>query len=349
MEKIYNELNEYLNNWFIENEDIEIVFVNNFFNMFYICHLVCNSELYSCFENPKDKNHYMDAVTSIKYAREIISSIDKKMLDKFDECINNGIFNLTQKDYDILLEEKGKNEKLSNEELEKNNPGSSYYRYVPGDNEILNEQIEISLSHTTNDIAVIVHEFIHYYLNDINLSDNYVFLIEFFSTYFELYSINYMKQFNDDNLKISMNYLLRKFLWHSKYIQENILVFLAYDNFGNINENSIKDLEEVYGIKTDSFDKICIDLLNTMKKDINVMFNYKYVIATLLTYYSIDKILPTTIIEFGKNINMYKNSNKTLNETLEMLGIDFSFENIEETIEKIKDEFLKENNYINKK
>ena len=213
----------------------------------------------------------------------------------------------------------------------------------------MNEQIEINLSHTTNDIAVIVHEFIHYYLNNINISDNYVFLIEFFSTYFELYSMNYMRQFNDDNLKISMYYLVKKFLWYSKYMQKNNLVFLAYDSFGNISENSIKDLEEVYGIKTDSFNEICIDLLNSIKKDANIMYNYKYVIAILLAYCLIDKISPTAVIEFGNNINMYENSNKTLNETLDMLGIDFSFELIEETIEKIKDDFLKENDFENKK
>ena len=225
----------------------------------------------------------MDSLTSISYARKTIESIDYKMLEKFDEVISNGIVNI-------------------NEEADEKE--DSYYVAFYKQNKLCREQIELKLDYTTDDIRKIVHEFIHLYYNVPNRSQNYIFLIEFFSIYFEEYARNFMEKYNDESLKISSISRINRFLQSVNFIQHFIIVFITYKNLGDLSNKSQIELKEICHINYNSFEQKCYELLELFESENNNIANaYKYIVGTILAYYCIDKVDVKIVLNFGKNIN----------------------------------------------
>ena len=317
MQEVYTKLNNYLNDWFVRVEKEDPVFHENLYNIFLVTNSICKRKLddsiYEKIENPG-----MDFVTCIFYARQIIESIDCGMLEKFDEVLSNGIINI-------------------NEEFDEND--NSYYATVYNDqNLLIREQIELKLDHTTDDIRKIVHEFIHLYLEVPNRSQNYKFLIEFFSTYFEEYARNFMDMYDDESLKFSCISRINVFLQSVNFIQHFIIILLTYKNLGDLNDKSQIELKEICHINYKTFEKKCCELLKLFESGENdLTYNYKYIVGTILAYYCKDKLDVKHIIDFAKKVNTSLYSEMDIFELLKQINISLNFELISNVIDQIED------------
>ena len=318
MDEVYKKLNSYLNDWFVRVEKEEPVFIENLYNVFLVTNSICkrkiDTDIFQKVNNPK-----MDSLTSISYARKIIESIDYEMLEKFDVVLSSGILNI-------------------NEEFYKKD--SSYYAAVYNEeNILLREQIELQLDYTTDDIRKIVHEFIHLYYNVPNRSQNYIFLIEFFSIYFEEYARNFMEKYNDESLRISSISRINRFLQSVNFIQHFIIVFITYKNLGDLSNKSQIELKEICHINYNSFEQKCYESLELFESENNNIANaYKYIVGTILAYYCIDKVDVKIVLNFGKNINKETYCNLNIFELLQTININLDSNLINETIGKIENE-----------
>ena len=128
------------------------------------------------------------------------------------------------------------------------------------------------------------------------------------------------------------------------------VILLAYEKFGNINENTTNDLYKLLKFKDNSFERECIELLQKFDK-INetnnekdsvikmtelVNYNYKYIVGTFLAHYALEHSKIEDMVKLNDNINTEEYANLSVEEILNTVGIKINEEMINQTVDIIK-------------
>lgn len=311
--KDYQELNDCLNELFIELYKINPIFLDNMIEFdrlnYLIVHKFCNINY--IFDS--EKNNKLTFKELLEYTKKILKKIDDNLVFELDKIVDNGILNFCDCE----------------------NFKSNYSRNATDKGYI--HSIEISRDYNYTDILVLLHEFTHY----IDIYENkksYIssFFSEFFAIYVELlatkeYKINAEKRF-------------LCLLKSSSQLYKKIIPLIAYDKLGNISNKTVDELS-LLGIDDEYFLEECSKLLNEFRcneeETINSLnYDYKYIFGTVFAYYALDNCDSKKIFEVMKKLdNEY--SNLYVDEVLSKMGINCSTETIEEGLEIIDNKISK--------
>lgn len=327
-DEMYKRLNNYLNDIFLELNKEDKIFIDNLIPIWKLNYMIHDFTLKNI-KKVSSKSYENNLSFNDVYllARKIINKINPNYLKEYDELINSGKL-------DFNYEKSG------------DSCCSVYYNDV-----INNKTIDIYRNFNYEDVVILIHEFSHYTQNKIGYkkSFQYEFLTEFIAIYFEKIAIKYLQEENvpveelDINMRIIS--LLRKN--HSFYMYGTIL--LAYENLGNINENTINDLKNIIRIEDDKFENECIIVLNkfdeinklnnqkdSIRKMVNLLtIDYKYIIGTFLAFYALEYSKIEDMIDLNDNING-KYLQLSIEEILDKVGINVDEEMINKTLNIIK-------------
>lgn len=317
--KDYKKLNCYLSDIFITLNANDTFLTKNIASIANINDQYLNFiDKYDLSENTKENTLTYEDVFNI--TREIIASIDKSYLSDYDSLIKSGKLDF------------GYNKEYNN----------SCFIHE-------NNLININREFNFNDIVSLVHEFIHYTNGKDRKTKNRYLLTEFLSIYFEIYALEYLLQKGISKDEISIYDRLKNSVSSAKSLFSYELIFLSYEKFGDINENTINDLRDNYlNISKESFDQECEGLLNHIEKcekdyKIRIMYqkkfkseefvyelcspffdNYRYLLGTLLAYYARKNCKIEDIIYLNKHINDSNFWNSNLVNLLKKINIDIN-------------------------
>ena len=332
----YKKLNVYLNGLFKYLDEYYKFILDNMLDIFTIndqyFKLIGDYNLNTEFK--ENKLTYKDVY---ECARKIIESIDKKYLKLYDNLIETGQldFNYT-KEYD----------------------DSSFYHSK--DINLIN----INRYFNYEDVVVLIHEFFHY-TNGIkgrNLANE--ILTEFISIYFETYAINYLLK--EGVSKEELGYLRRiRSIYNRSYDLYYIETpLLAYNKFGNINDESLNLLNQFFtsNLSKKQFNNECnyllefftivkqnyikakfsneVDDYELEERFANVFVDhFKYFFGTMWAFYAIENCDIKDIICVNDNM---VNNDKKMDELMNIMKIDeFDYEIYAKAFSSIT-------NYINK-
>lgn len=341
-EEQYKKLNYYLNIIFMELLKIDDFLPKN------LSALQNTSEKFLEFVSDYElkENYNENSLTYediYKIAREIIESINKKYLPIYDKIIDNGILDFNYE-----------------------NDGSGSCCYIKNNNIL----IDVGRKFTYDDITCLVHEFIHYINNNNNTKretiNRYLFT-EFISIYFEIYAQRYLLKKYDAPIDAIGIYSR---LIDAQKCAEKICIysipFFAYEKNGNLSEKSYDFINECFEDETqENFEIKCKKLLEVCEsvdqdyrheilyeKEFNerdfgrygifrtgISRHYRYLLGTLLAYYSIDNIDINYMIKLNEFVNTDEASQLTPIDLLTEFGInmnDFLDKSLE-SIEKVLD------------
>lgn len=324
-EEMYKRLNNYLNDIFIELNDSDKIFVENL-KLIVILNIIIDKTFTNkviCEYNTNNLS-FNDVFL---LGREIIEYINPKYLKEYDELISSG-------------------------KLEFNYDGSSesamYYKLNPDI-----KFIDIKRKSSYEDVNILIHEFIHYTeLKDkIEITDNYIFFTEFIAIYFEKVAQKYLiEEKNIPIDEIPVNFRISALYKNNERFYKYSVILLAYEILGDINENTINDLDKILKIKDGSFEQECIELLQKFDK-INEFNNekdsifemtelvncdYKYIIGIFFAYYAFEHSKIEDMIKLNDNINTEEYSCLSVKEILNTIGIKINKKMINQTIDIIK-------------
>ena len=213
--------------------------------------------------------------------------------------------------------------------------------------------IDIERHFNYEDVITLIHEFIHYSeLKEKNKTTyNREFLTEFIAIYFEKIAEKYLiEEKNVPIDEISLNLREISLYRHNREFYEYSVILLAYEKFGNINENTTNDLDKLLKFKDNSFERECIELLQKFDK-INetnnekdsvikmtklVNYNYKYIVGTFLAHYALEHSKIEDMVKLNDNINTEEYTNLSVEEILNTVGIKINEEMINQTVDIIK-------------
>ena len=309
------------------------------------------SNLLMVFENIdlKDEKQKDDLTFFEVYnkAKEIIKDINPKYLEDYDKIIDDGTINV---DYEILdipyLERK---------------LGNSIF------NPITNS-IEINCSFNYDMIPTLIHEYFH----KINFSNNKAryLLTEFISIYFELYSYEYLKKQGIDSNKFESYERLKELQKNANFLSEHTYFVYYFDKFGNLDENSYKNMDGVDITKEEYEEYLHLDLVKfeNLEKEYYEKYknkfekfstylasyyngDYRYFMCTLLAYYALYNLSKEKVLNL--NEALINNKKITINEAFNILGIDltkddFANKLIESVVRYVNDNDLMKKEVINK-
>lgn len=317
--KDYERLNVYLNDIFL---------VLNERNSFLLNHILIIAKIndkYLDFINRFDlsedtKENKLSYKDIVMITRNIIESIDKSYLQDYDELLSTGKLDFS---YD-------------------NSYSDSCF--VP-----INNLVNINREFNFNDILTLVHEFINYTNGKEKLGKNRYLLTEFLSIYFEIYALDYLLQQGVPKDQISIYDRLRNNSGSANSLYRYEIIFLAYEKFGNINENTSKDLNNYFcNISKEDFEKDCESFLKYIDKrktkykqelplekkfneddfifELSLSFcdNYRYLLGTLLAYYARKNSKMEDIVYLNNHINDDNINNLPLSKVLKTIGIDIN-------------------------
>lgn len=338
-EEKYQKLNYYLNGVFKELENNDAFLLRNILNLARLSddyvHLTdnYNFKIYNKQNNLTFNDVYL-------LAREIVEGIDKNYLEYYDKLIENGILDF------------------------------SYNHEYPVSQFLWNDEKEIRLININRnfnyiDVTSLIHEFMHY-MNHIDnkLSNNRYLLTEAISIYFEEYAKRYLIQKGISKEKLFLNERIMStkrtasnFNWYS-------LIFLAYEKFGNIDNNTYKFLNEYFlSIEKEEFEEECSKALELCEKeykkykfkykmeteDVNlnsfennlferlsgfVNKDYRYILGTYIAYYALEHSSLEKMTYLCNHINEYQYSKMDPIDVLKYANIDI-YELDIEIIEKV--------------
>ena len=336
-EEKYQKLNYYLNGVFKELENNDAFLLRNILNLARLSddyvHLTdnYNFKIYNKQNNLTFNDVYL-------LAREIVEGIDKNYLEYYDKLIENGILDF------------------------------SYNHEYPVSQFLWNDEKEIRLININRnfnyiDVTSLIHEFMHY-MNHIDnkLSNNRYLLTEDISIYFEEYAKRYLiqKGISKEELFLNERIMSTKrtasnFNWYS-------LIFLAYEKFGNIDNNTYKFLNEYFlSIEKEEFEEECSKALKLCERihekykfeykmkseDLNgfednlfrkliefVNKDYRYILGTYIAYYALEHSSLEKMVYLCNHINEYSYSKMDPIDVLKYANIDI-YELDIEIIEKV--------------
>ena len=324
-EEMYKRLNNYLNDIFIELNKRDKIFVDNLHSIV-ILNTIINENFTGHITDEYKKNN-LTFNDVFLLGREVIEYINPKYLEEYDELISSG-------------------------KLEFNYDGgcdSHMQCKLNSDIKI----IDIGRRFNYDDVITLIHEFIHYSELKIKneMTCNYEFFTEFIAIYFEKIAEKYLiEEKNIPIDEIPLNLRTISLYYHNCNFYKYSVILLAYENFGNINENTTNDLDKLMKFKDDSFEQECIDLLQKFDK-INetnnekdsvikmtelVNYNYKYIVGTFLAHYALEHSKIEDMVKLNDNINTEEYANLSVEEILNTVGIKINEEMINQTVDIIK-------------
>lgn len=339
-EEQYKKLNNYLNNAFMYLEKKDFFLLENIYS---ICKL--NSEFnkfikkYELDDKQVENNLSFNEVYLL--GREIIESINKNYLNDYDKLIETGILDFS----------------YSNEYFD------SHYANINGQ-----DIINVNRRFNYSDVRILIHEFIHYTNSSKRekMSINQYLLTEFLSIYFEIYTIEFLIN-NKHISKKEIDYYDRliNIKEKSNCFTYYELILLAYENFGNIDKNSVNLLNDNFlNIEERQFNKECLNVLNnlermeknykneikfqekfdleelTSKQCLQISSDYRYILGTLCAFYANKYSKIEDIVYLNDHINDPKYAYMSIYEILLSIGIDLNDEKFNEKLFNIIDEYI---------
>lgn len=315
MEKIdYDKLNSYLNEIFLILNDYDRFLIDNILRIARL-----NNEYITTIGRYRFLNNTIQNKLTFEdvylLARKIIESINPTYLSDYDELIKTG-----------KLDFRYENECDESEFVHKNN------------------LINIRREFNYNDVVTLVHEFIHYTNGKNEKSQNRYLLTEFLSIYFETYAIDYLMEQGVPENEIDIFYRLRTTIKTSISLSKYEIIFLAYEKFGNINEETFKYLNKYFlSIEQQVFEIECRDLLEYInqkeeeyKSKLNnekefifefcspFFYDYKYFLGTILAYYARKNCELDDIVYLNDHINDDDLGNLKISDLLKKIGMDIN-------------------------
>lgn len=352
----YDNLNNYLNKLCLVLDRKNPFLLENLFGL-----IKLNDNFYSKFKNYESKEEYFENNLTfeevIDISKEIIEFINPEYLKQFKDYENTGKI-----DFNYEAKKNDTSEFRSKE----------YLRYTRSDQKYImtierTPRILINRKFNYYDVVALIHEFFHSLNREGKENINNIYLTEYISIYFETLATEYLVKEKDVNpneiqmyhrINDSVNCAKDEFIFRTP--------LLAFIKFGNIDESTYKFVgkyflykkeEDVNNILKEIFDKECKHLLSVFEKNKNkfkteeeffedfagfILNGYKYVIGTLLAFYSKEKLSMEKMIYLNDNINNYDFNMLNPIEALAKIGIDLSnpdfFEVATESLEKYIEE-----------
>lgn len=343
----YKELNDYLNDTFIYLSSHDGFFIQDMKGIF-----ILNSMLYENLKNI-DLNHkfYENNLTFediFIIARNEIEKINPNYLEKFDELIDSGRLEFFLKEKNITIKESNDYKKLSEiENSEEDIRYDSVCSYTEDD-----YFIDIAREYNYNDVLMLIHEFIHSTNISKNVGEYRYILTEFFSIYFEMYAQRNILESGINPSELDIFDRIKDTGKISKEMNEYDLVFMSYNLFGNVKEDSYEDLEKYHIVSStkEEFESVCINLLkyfdyqkivyNNENKEFNLynyrkciskLFSsgYRYLFGTLFACYLLENGNKDKVVWLNDHINDEEIKNMNFIDVLKIIGIDLTDENID--------------------
>ena len=346
----YKRLNDYLNDTFIYLSGHDGFFIQNMQSIF-----ILNNMLYGKLKDidleHKFHENNLTFEDVFELARNEIEKINPNYLKEFDKLINSGRLELFKQEENINIKEVDYYEKLSeveNNEEETRNTSICFYTedgYF----------IDLARTYNYDDVLSLIHEFIHSTNSSKNMGEYRYILTEFFSIYFEMLSQNELLEKGINPGELDIFDRIKSAGMISKKINKYDLVFMAYNLFGNIKEDSYEDLEKYHIVSStkEEFKSACIYLLkyfdyqkieynnrneefnlHDYRKCISKLFSsgYRYLFGTLFSCYLLENGNKDKIVWLNDHINDEKIKNMNFIDVLKMIGIDLTDENIDEKL-----------------
>lgn len=327
----YIELNEYLNEAFMQLEKYDFFFIDNIEMIEYINSLYC--ELVGEYEfdtSKKDQNLTYEEVYNL--AREIIESINPNYLELFDNMINNG-------DLDFDYEDKYT---------------ESHVMYKLGDTERF-RLVNIKRTYNYEEVKMLVHEFIHYTNSTASTVRRHI-LSEYLSISAELYAEDYMlnKGINIDDVNSSVR--LESTYQRCADFSWVFDALIVYKELGSLNNENLKFAEEnIIDIPEEELKTQCKRLLYSIREynkkqekepeDKKAEFYeqmvslYQYLLGTVFGFYTKDHVDKKVFVDMNDHIN--DDNEETAIDYLLKAGIEIEdmdklFEPISLYLDKVK-------------
>ena len=310
-------LNEYLNKislYMFDDKQVDC----------YFCDYIYYNDIFFKYFNSKKfvsrdiKTNNLSFYDILNYSREIIKSINNDYVLEFDNLLNSGKIDFSYDD--------------------KYNDSHVYYSGMK--DTISVKLININRKYTYDDISTLIHEFMHYIATLLYSFDNKV-ITEFISIYFELYSNEYLCNNYDINLE-ELEYDKRFFSnYMNSLLSKTIdLPLLIYSRFGNLNNNSYKDLKKI--INDYSRNKYLVDVKRAIDSinrfDERILYisplveAHYYMYATLLSFYARENCNMKDIVDLANNA---KNDDLEILDLLKKYNIKLDDSFINKTIESM--------------
>ena len=343
----YKRLNDYLNDAFIYLSKYDGFFIQNMHTIFRL-----NSMLYEKLKNIDLKHKFHENNLTFEdifnIARNEIEKINPNYLEKFDELIDSGRLEFFLKEKNITIKESNDYKKLSEiENSEEDIRYDSVCSYTEDD-----YFIDIAREYNYNDVLMLIHEFIHSTNISKNVGEYRYILTEFFSIYFEMYAQRNILESGINPSELDIFDRIKDTGKISKEMNEYDLVFMSYNLFGNVKEDSYEDLKKYHiaSSKKEEFESACFKLLKYFdyqkvkynnenkkfnlydyRKCISSLFSsgYRYLYGTLFSCYLLENGNKDKIVWLNDHINDEKIKNMNLIDVLKMIGIDLTDENID--------------------
>ena len=346
----YKRLNDYLNDTFIYLSGYDRFFIQNMQSIF-----ILNNMLYGKLKDiDLEHKFYKNNLTFedvFELARNEIEKINPNYLKEFDKLIDSGRLGLFKQKENINIKEVDDYEKIS--EIENNEEETRYdsvCSYTEDD-----YFIDLAREYNYNDVLMLIHEFIHSTNSSENMGEYRYILTEFFSIYFEMYAQRNLLESGINSSELDIFDRIKDTGKISKEMNEYDLVFISYNLFGNIKENSYEDLEKYHIVSSTKkeFECACVRLLkyfdyqkiqynneskefnlHDYRKCISILFSsgYRYLYGTLFACHLLENGNKDKIVWLNDHINDEKMKNMNLIDVLKMIGIDLTDENIDEKL-----------------
>ena len=343
----YKRLNDYLNDTFIYLSGYDRFFIQNMQSIF-----ILNNMLYGKLKDiDLEHKFYKNNLTFedvFELARNEIEKINPNYLKEFDKLIDSGRLGLFKQKENINIKEVDDYEKIS--EIENNEEETRYdsvCSYTEDD-----YFIDLAREYNYNDVLMLIHEFIHSTNSSENMGEYRYILTEFFSIYFEMYAQRNLLESGINSSELDIFDRIKDTGKISKEMNEYDLVFMSYNLFGNVKEDSYEDLKKYHiaSSKKEEFESACFKLLKYFdyqkvkynnenkkfnlydyRKCISSLFSsgYRYLYGTLFSCYLLENGNKDKIVWLNDHINDEKIKNMNLIDVLKMIGIDLTDENID--------------------
>lgn len=346
----YKRLNDYLNDTFIYLSGYDRFFIQNMQSIF-----ILNNMLYGKLKDiDLEHKFYKNNLTFedvFELARNEIEKINPNYLKEFDKLIDSGRLGLFKQKENINIKEVDDYEKIS--EIENNEEETRYdsvCSYTEDD-----YFIDLARKYNYNDVLMLIHEFIHSTNSSENMGEYRYILTEFFSIYFEMYAQRNLLESGINSSELDIFDRIKDTGKISKEMNEYDLVFMSYNLFGNVKEDSYEDLKKYHiaSSKKEEFESACVRLLKYFdyqkiqynneskkfnlydyRKCISILFSsgYRYLLGTLFSCYLLENGNKDKIVWLNDHINDEKMKNMNLIDVLKMIDIDLTDENINEKL-----------------
>ena len=342
----YKRLNDYLNDTFIYLSEHDGFFIQNMQSIFILNNMLYGKLNDIDLEHKFHKNN-LTFEDVFELARSEIEKINPNYLEEFDRLIDSGCLEFFLHEQNMIIKGNTTYEKLS--EIENNEEeirNDSVCSYNNGD-----YFIDLARTYNYNDVLTLIHEFIHSTNSSKNMGEYRYILTEFFSIYFEMLSQKELLENGINSSELDIFDRIKNTGKISKEITEYDLVFISYNLFGNIKENSYKDLKKYHIVSSTKkeFECACVRLLKYFdyqkiqynneskefnlydyRKCISILFSsgYRYLLGTLFSCYLLENGNKDKVVWLNDHINDEEIKNMNFIDVLKIIGIDLTDENI---------------------